>query len=81
MDFKTRAAKNWFIYFIQLFTMITFIIITFLKTEYRLLGSFLIIQMISKNSGCEKNWQWNITALYDLDQGTTAQGWKKVNVI
>ena len=28
--------------------MITFIIITFLVTEYRLLGSFLIIQMITK---------------------------------
>ena len=48
MGFKQRAAKNWFICFIQPFTTITFIIITFLKTEYRLLGSFLIIQMKTK---------------------------------
>lgn len=49
MGFKQRAAKNWFIYLFYSTTYNDyFIIITFLRTEYRLLGSFLIIQMITK---------------------------------
>lgn len=57
MGFKQREAKNWFIYLFYSTIYndyIIIIIITFLKTEYRLLGSFLIIQMIIKILGVRR---------------------------
>ena len=55
MGFKQREAKNRFIYlFYSTIYNDYVIIITFLKTEYRLLGSFLIIQMIIKILGVRK---------------------------
>lgn len=55
MGFKQREAKNWFIYLFYSTIYNDYVItITFLKTEYRLLGSFLIIQMITKILGVRK---------------------------